>query len=182
MKTLVAMLVLAGLGTIVWYLLEALRGGQGEGGKAPEVGTELPPMLRGAKIWGKELKVSCRVPRRMHGTLDEAFQLESGEIVLSETKSRPRRVVHDSDIIQLSGYSVAVREGGRNRVSRVGFVRLVTPEGNVYRQVDLLDEQVVAAAHDKYRAITSGRDVGKKCGKESLCRTCLYKRECDQMG
>lgn len=180
MKTMLLLLLLAGVGTVVWGLLS--RGGsRGQGEARPDVATKLPDFLAKAKTWGKEMSVACRTPRRMHGTFDEAFQLENGEIVVSETKSRDRIVVHKSDIIQLSAYAVAVAEGGRHRVLNRGFVRLVTPQKNEYVAVNLVSEREVASIYDKYVQLVSGKSQGEKCGKPALCRSCLYKTECDAM-
>jgi CRISPR/Cas system-associated exonuclease Cas4 (RecB family) len=181
MKTMILLLVLAAAGTLVWGLLSRAKSGEQGDGKAVDVTTKLPSLLAKAKIWGKEMSVACRAPRRMHGTFDEAFQLDSGDVVVSETKSRDRITVHKSDVIQLSAYALAVGEGGRQKVLDKGFVRLVTPRGNEYVGVDLLGEREVVKVYDKYMDLVSGKSKGDKCGKPGLCRTCLYKKECDAM-
>lgn len=182
MKTMLLLVALAAVGTVIWGLLTRGSGSRTGGREQLDVATKLPAMLAKAKIWGKEMSVACRSPRRMHGSFDEAFQLEGGEIVVSETKSRDRPVVHKSDVIQLSAYAVAVAEGGRQRVLQKGFVRLVTPSKNEYVGVDLVSADEVAAVYDKYIQLSRGRHAGDKCGKPGLCRTCLYKKECDAMG
>jgi CRISPR/Cas system-associated exonuclease Cas4 (RecB family) len=181
MKTMLLLVLLSVAGTLVWGYIDRLRGGKSSGFDDVEVATRLPGMLAKATIWGKEMTVACRSPRRMHGCFDEAFKLENGEIVVSETKSRERIVVHESDVIQLSAYAVAVAEGGKHKVNSKGFIRVVTPSRNEYVQVDLLSIAEVERAYDKFKYLASGRETGEKCGKPALCRSCLYKKECDSM-
>lgn len=181
MRTMLLLLILAGAGTVIWGYIDRLRGRKPESFGDIEVATRLPAMLAKATIWGKEMSVACRSPRRMHGTFDEAFKLETGEIVVSETKSRDRVVVHRSDVIQLSAYAVAVAEGGKHKVNRKGFIRLLTPSKNEYVPVDLMSSAEVERSYDKFKLLASGSETGEKCGKPALCRSCLYKKECDSM-
>lgn len=146
------------------------------------VATALPDELKNATIWMKEkgFEISGDIP--LIGKMDEAFLLPSGMIVLSDTKSRKRKVVYESDILQVSGYKVLVEDATGKSVADYGFVRLLTPEGNAYFRVKLLSRVEVSSARQLHEDLVSGLYEGEKCGKQYICNTCAYQRECEKLG
>ena len=151
-------------------------------GQGRTVVTEVPERLKKASIWGKERSVKTSSSVYMHGIIDEGFRLPDGTIVLSDTKSRDRRVVHESDILQLSAYKLAIEESTGERVSDDGYVRLLRPDKNEYIPVKLFDRERVVAAYNLYHDLVKGKFSGAKCESKGLCRTCAYRGPCDDMG
>jgi len=167
--------IIAGL--LIYYLAKWLLPGVGQ-----SVVTALPGRLKDAKIWGKEKAVRTDSPVAMHGVLDEGFKLDDGTIVLSDSKSRQRRTVYRSDIFQVSAYKMIVERSTRETVSDRGYIRVLTPDGNEYVPINLLGEDQIIAAYHRYGELKSGMSTGNRCESRALCRTCPYKRPCDEMG
>lgn len=150
-----------------------------------DVATPIPGRLKGAKIWGKEILLKTSLPDELQCRLDEAWQLpESDEIVLSETKSRRKARVFESDILQLSAQRVVLMHARPElTVSRRGYVRVLSKEnGNSYVPVTLIDEDAVAEAARLYRALQAGSEIGERCKNSALCKKCAYKDECFELG
>lgn len=172
METLIGLCLLAVVGWLVWSLWLS--------DEKPNVQTELPERLKSAAIWGKEKPLRLDDPVGLSAQLDEAFLTNDGVVVLSETKSRARPVIYNSDILQLSAYKMIIERQERKAVDRMGYVRLLTGEGNMYKPVRLLDEAEVIAAVRLHEDLSSGAYKGSKCGKAGVCRSCAYKKECDE--
>lgn len=160
---------------LIYYLGKWLLPGIGR-----SVVTPLPGRLQAAKIWAKERAFAISKPVAIHGVIDEGFKLEDGTIVLSDTKSRANKAVYRSDILQVSAYKLLVESAG-NSVSDRGYIRVLSPNGNEYVPVNLLDEHEVVQAVNRYQDLRSGADVGEKCQSKALCRKCPYKAPCDEM-
>jgi len=145
------------------------------------VQTALPPELSRARIWAKERDFQCDEPVALAGRIDEAFLMQDGPVVLADGKSRAKRRVYASDVLQLSAYRFLIEQTARKKVSGSAYVRLFTPEGNEYRKVDLLDADEVIAATMLHDDLRGGRYPGKKCGKPEVCRSCAYQEPCAKM-
>ena len=115
------------------------------------------------------------------GRIDEAFELPDGDLVLSDTKSRAAQRVYKSDILQVSAYKVVIEASTKKRVRDHGYIRLLTPQGNEYRRIDLLSANEVAAAYQLHDDLQQGRYPGEKCGRPAVCRGCAYRVECESM-
>lgn len=150
-------------------------------GKTPNVRTNLPEKLKSMRIWAKERQFQCDDPVKLVCRLDESYQDEHGELTLSETKSRRWLKVYASDILQLSAEALTVSAQTKRRVSKTAYVRLITPEGNEYREVSLLSNDEVVAAALMFQDLSQGKYPGEKCGRPEICRTCAYKEPCDRM-
>lgn len=182
MKTMLLLLALAGAGTLLWALASFwTRSKPGDGERFSSVTTEMPAALRNAKLWAKEKSIACRTPRRLHGKLDEAFEVQEGLLVVSETKSRERPVIHRSDVIQNSAYAMTLAKSSGVNVSGTGYIRLITPQGNRFVPVELMSEQDLIRIYDKFKRIKGGQEAGDRCGKAGLCAKCEYRKECDSM-
>lgn len=169
------LLILAILGLVVWVAKVIFSP------PSQSVSTELPDELKNARIWAKEKPFSTKAPIRLNGRIDEAFELPDGQIVVSDTKSRKALRVYDSDVLQVSSYRVAIQSSTGKVVADHGYVRLLTPDGNAYKRISLLDSDEVAAAYQMFNDLRSGKYTGSKCGRAAVCRTCAYKPECDSM-
>ncbi len=173
--TKVYAIIIAGL--LLYYLAKWLLPGIGR-----SVVTQLPGRLKDAKIWAKEHAVRTSHPVAMHGVLDEGFRLQDNTLVLSDSKSRSRRVVYKSDIFQVSAYKMIVETSTREAVSDRGYVRVLTPEGNEYVPINLMDHSQIVAAHSLYTELVSGMNPGSRCSARGMCKSCPYRAPCDEMG
>lgn len=143
--------------------------------------TELPAELQGAKLWGKERLFECDDPP-LRGRIDEAFVVSNGDLALSDTKTRTRRRVYASDVLQVSAYKVMIEASTRMRVRPQGYIRVLSPGGNAYINIRLLPKAEVVAARQLHEDLTRGLYVGDKCGNPAICAGCAYKDPCDRMG
>lgn len=173
LKTLAILALVAGIVWVLWDLF--LKGPR------LDIRTALPEALKKMHLWQKEKRYECGAPIGLVCRIDEAYMDEHGTITLSETKTRRWPKVYDSDILQLSAQRLAVSENGR-RVSDTGYVRLITPTGNEYRQVRLLDPDEVIAAKLLYDDLVQGKYAGRPCNNRAICQTCLYQSECEALG
>lgn len=150
-------------------------------GKRQSLQTELPAELAGARIWAKERQFECSGDAPMVGRIDEGFELPNGDLVASDTKSRARPAIYPSDVLTVSAYKYLIEESTGKRVTEHGYIRLITPGGNEYRRIRLLDRTEVLAARQLHEDLTRGLYAGDKCGNQAICRTCAYKPECNKM-
>jgi CRISPR/Cas system-associated exonuclease Cas4 (RecB family) len=144
--------------------------------------TYLPDELKESKVWAKEQSFDCSGDIPLRGKIDEAFQQRDGTIILSETKTRNKRKVYGSDILQLSAYKVLVEANTSRQVSNKGYVRVLTLQGNEYMPVNLLPREEVKAARQLHEDLTKGLYKGQKCENPFVCRTCAYQDPCNRLG
>ena len=141
----------------------------------------MPEELRTAKLVASEQHYRCQKPVALSGTPDQVYRLPEGALVLVDTKRRLRARVYDADIAQLSIYRVllAAQKAFRGQpLAAYGYVRLVTPEGVVYRRVELWDTARVVALHRRYWALRDGRDTPTGAETAGLCRWCGHRERC----
>lgn len=181
MKTMMVMLLIAAVGTGLWAYLASRWSSRRDDQQYGNVSTELPARLKGAKVWAKEKDIACRMPRRIHGRLDESFELAGSEIIVSETKTRKKPVVYRSDVIQASLIGLTLANGSAKSVSGTGYIRLITPGGNKYVEIKLLPEAELVSIYDSYKRISAGLEPGDRCANRALCASCEYKKECSAM-
>lgn len=148
------------------------------------VATEsMPEELARSRLWASEKEIACSRPMRLRGRVDQIFLTPQGFLVPVESKRRQTRVIYDSDRLQLSLYRVILM----NRwihwlnpipVSTHGYVRLVTPEGVVYRQTELMPLEQVTAYYLRYLDVSSRKEQPSLASREKLCAQCAYQPEC----
>ncbi len=169
--------LIIGIVGLLWWLVRLIVAPT----RTQTVQTELPSELQSSKLWGKEKPFSCTGSVNLTGRIDEAFELPDGDIVVSDTKSRATQRVYKSDILQVSAYKVVIEASTRKRVRDHGYIRLLTPQGNEYRRIELLSANEVAAAYQLHDDLQQGRYPGEKCGRPAVCRGCAYRVECESM-
>ncbi len=141
----------------------------------------MPEELRTARLVASERYYRCQKPVALSGTPDQVYHLPEGALVVVDTKRRPRAQVYDADIAQLSIYRVllAAQKAFRGQpLAAYGYVRLVTPEGVVYRRVELWDTARVVALHRRYWALRDKRDTPTGAETAGLCRQCGHRERC----
>lgn len=175
-----ALIILAAAATLLalaayWASRRARRAWQGA--------EALPAELAGARLWASEKLLRCRWPVNLRGRIDQAWRTRDNRIVAVETKHRRTPRVYASDRLQLSLCAFLLRRRpwrwwSRERVATHGYVRLVTPAGVVYHQVQLLPDEDVVAACDRYLEITRHPQTAHAAAKPALCRPCAYRTDC----
>lgn len=155
----------------------------------------LPNELKGAKVLAVEQDAVVDVPSRswgerggggvisqrtirLSGRFDQAYVLETGEVVPLEYKNRNAHVVYDTDVAQLSLQAWQIRQQGK-RTAAFGFVvtrNRVTGQRKAQKVV-LLDDGHCVALIQRYLDVHAGqvrpnRKIGRKCD------SCGHKGRC----
>lgn len=128
---------------------------------------------RGA--WG----VIASRPIRLSGRFDQAYVLETGEVVPVEYKNRNGHTVYDTDVAQLSLQAWQLRQQGR-RTAPFGFVvtrNRFNGKRKAHKVVPFDDDKCVGLIQ-RYLDVYSGqvkphRKVGRKCD------SCGHKERCN---
>lgn len=146
----------------------------------------LPLDLRNTRLWASEKPMHCRRPMRLLGRIDQVFQWKDGMLVITDTKRRGRRMVYESDRLQLSLYRILIENRPwawlwRTQVADYGYMRLATPDGVYYHKVNLLSREKTVAIYQRYIDVLSGH-VEPSCAKnKGLCQRCAYTSDCQFM-
>lgn len=146
----------------------------------------LPPDLRNSTLWASEKAMHCRHPMHLLGRIDQVYRWNDGTLVITDTKRRGRRMVYESDRLQLSLYRILIEHRpwawlSRSPVADYGYIRLVMPDGAYYHKVNLLSREKTMAIYQRYIDVLGGH-VEPSCAKnKGLCQRCAYASDCPYM-
>ena len=139
----------------------------------------MPRALWGAELaWAEQTFRSRR--RRLVARVDRAYR-HGGQVVLVELKTRRTSAVYDSDVIELSVQKAALEDATGEVVSRKAWV-LIEDADSGWRtphEVELLDEQELAALVRRYRLLRTGQmHEAEPAPRLSMCRHCGHRVRC----
>lgn len=178
MSTAIMIASVAGLALAAYWLAARSR-------TAWQSTEPLPAELYGARLWASEKPLRCRWPVNLCGRIDQAWRTRDRRIVAVETKYRLKPTIYPADRLQLSLYAFLLRRRpwawlSRTRIASHGYVRVVTPAGVTYMQVQLLTDHEAVAACDRYLDLTCRRTAPRAAASPALCRACAYASDCPQ--
>jgi len=126
---------------------------------AQDAGEPEPLILRTARLEMAEEDIACGGDNPLHGRPDEVYRIPSGELLLVDTKRRPRLKVYPSDRAELSVYREIFRTRGEP-VLRWAFVRIEPPDGGspTYLRTRLFGQSVIRRLAQQVR---ESRRLGK---------------------
>lgn len=163
---LFVLIVLAGL----WWFWRLFRGRFSDR-------AALPADIRDARFYQTERHLSCKEPVPLKGTPDRVLQLPTGELVVTDLKTRLKQQVYDSDIIQLSVYRILLMRALQKRVKSVGYIVFRRRGRDHYVPVPLLREEQVVDLYTRYVALRRG-ERPHRLNRVAACRKCAYQVIC----
>lgn len=133
----------------------------------------------GARLAFVETVFRTEHPIALTARIDRAYRMNDGSLVLVELKFRPRNVVYDSDVVQLSAQKVAVEQATGMQVASYAFVSVCHRSRWHSTRVDLLDMDQVVALAIRRQHILDWRIPPRGSPSKRLCAECAFARECD---
>lgn len=111
---------------------------------------------------------------------DRAYKKRDGRIKLVELKTRPRHVVYDEDVIEMSVQRVVLHGRKMGEVEREGLVVTQLRDSGERRvhRVQLMDSDTTMNLAKRYLSIRAGTTVASKTSVEGKCRRCAHKVDC----
>lgn len=142
-----------------------------------------PAEIASARLVLSEFYLQADLPRRFGARVDQVYLTGGRVLVPVETKVRFRREARFEDIVELSVQASVLRNTGSSKrpwgaVASWGYVRIAPKEGPVsYLKVQLLDDEQLAALHDRYFAVQEGAEAGGPATPRN-CRHCTKRSSC----
>lgn len=65
----------------------------------------------------------------VHGRVDQVYQRSDGALVVTDTKTRAKHAVYESDVVQVSAYAMSLRKSQPLKVCKHGYIRTVIVDG-----------------------------------------------------
>lgn len=148
--------------------------------KVRKIPAWMPQDLRGASVVMVEemLKASTSEEYGLIGRLDRVYQLETGECIPVEFKTRKQAKAWESDVAQLSLQAWLLRQAGHDTSSHA-YVVAELPNG--VRQairVDLRDDAYCEKLILRYHQIMADRVAPKAKPSPAKCQSCGHRANC----
>lgn len=143
-----------------------------------------PRELKHARLVYMEKLFRISRPIRLVARLDRAYRQPDASLVLVEFKTRRRRRVYPTDVIQLSAQKLAIEVQTGQVVAPHAFVTIKRPDGSAVmspHRVNLLDAAAVVSLAHRREAILSGRAEAIYAASVRACEECAYRRHCDRL-
>jgi len=140
-----------------------------------------PKELQESTLYGSEQNISCEKPVPLIGTYDQLYQRPDRRLIVTDTKTRGKPHVYDSDVIQLSAYKVILensKEFSKRQVDNHGYMRLVCNGVTHYKKVDLMTEEDIVALYERREALYAGTTVPNKANTPGKCSNCHQLAHC----
>lgn len=140
-----------------------------------------PDELQRSSLYGSEQHISCTTPIALKGTYDQLYKTPEKAFIVTDTKTRKKPTVYDSDIIQLSAYRLILknsREFKNKTIQTYGYIRLVCKGVTHYKKVDLMSEQAVIDLYERHNALYKGTVEPKKADTRGKCVNCHQLANC----
>lgn len=140
-----------------------------------------PVELQRSSLYGSEQHISCTTPIALKGTYDQLYKTPDKDFIISDTKTRKKPTVYESDIIQLSAYRLILRNSRafKNKTIRsYGYMRLVCNGVTHYKKVDLMSEQAVIDLYERRYGLYKGTVEPKKADTRGKCINCHQLANC----
>jgi CRISPR/Cas system-associated exonuclease Cas4 (RecB family) len=136
----------------------------------------IPQQLLDAKLLFSEHPIACRKPRPMHGQPDRVYQLDSGQKIPVDIKTRASQKVFQTDVIQLSVYALILN--GDNMPTQ-GYIRFDSAKGlPVYKRVRLMSYAEVIEHYDHRQALIAGAVAPRGAKVKGQCTGCGHNPVC----
>lgn len=145
------------------------------------VGDNTPVELQQSILYGSEVRISCINPIPLMGAYDQLYQTPTNTFVLTDTKTRNKPYIYDSDVIQLSAYKVILEnsiEFSNRAIANYGYMRLVCKGVTHYKKVDLMTEEDVVALYERREALFAGSIDPDKASTPGKCTKCHQLPHC----
>lgn len=157
------------------------------GGKAnapvrqPVGGKENQPLLlRKSRLLLAEQSLELHDPVFMRARVDEVYRQPNGELIVVDTKTRGRKAVYRSDVIQLSQYGYILRKMG-HPVAPFGYIRIPGAWGIAeYLRVPLMSEAELMKLFERAMEIDQGLMPPRHCSDIRKCVNCSEKNGCSR--
>ncbi len=175
--------VAAALLTGIFYLVFLIWSKRRRKNKATEFFREdnTPIELQSARLYGSEQHISCATPIALKGTYDQLYLTPDDNFILSDTKTRNRPYVYQSDIIQLSAYKLILEQGSAfsgKRIMPHGYLRIVCKGKTHYKKIDLMTEEDVIELYERRQALYRGEIEPQKADTPVKCTRCHQLASC----
>jgi len=151
------------------------------------LGENLPPPLRGARLFASERNFVIHRPFELYGRPDQVYRRTGRELVIVDTKKRAWARVTWRDRVQLSLYKLLLERALNPwyavwrrpySVSSHAYLRCVTDKGVVYKELELLSEYHIQTLYLRYRKVQTGGSKPLPATESPSCRNCHYQEEC----
>lgn len=139
----------------------------------------MPHELAEGRLVRSEHYIRTEVPRKLHGTLDQLYQVISGLHVLVDSKTRDKHQVYRKDVVQISTYSTILSRLGF-KMADYAYFRVVTPEGVEYIKRNVLQEPEIISEFDRTRSLINGGASPVKAQHKAMCLNCPQQLNCDE--
>lgn len=140
-----------------------------------------PLELQQSTLYGSETRISCIKPVALGGIYDQLYQTPANAFILTDTKTRNKPYVYESDLIQLSAYKVILENSikfNNRHIANYGYMRLVCNGVTHYKKVDLMTEEDVVALYERREALYAGTTEPHKADTPGKCIKCHQLTHC----
>lgn len=126
-------------------------------------------------LYAAECYLKTEEPVPLCGAPDVIWLEDGKRLAVEDYKSRKRRKVYDSDVIQLSVYRLILLNTQSKPVSDYGYISF---HNGSRKKVRLLSEGEVVRLVKRYQGILAGQKTPKACRQPAYCRYCPHQKHC----